>query len=282
MKYTVSEKMSIFITFYVRMFINIFRLSTWSPFLFLAGIQTIFLILITNFNLPGFASLIMPLLKLILPVSLIHYPQYYLAAPMIYSLIDSFILGPSIWLIAVAAAIYKLNESYDGEKISLAQSKNVALSIYSKLLLLWLIQTALMVAIVLIPTWWFSTLLADTPRRSLAAKFMLQMAGFGISAFMIYTIPGIIIGKKSLGKAIGDSIKICFHNLFFSFFVIFLPGIVKLIIDLLATHFAPLIIYNYNPDIILWLLYSEIAIGIFLNLFIYGTATYAYRQFEDQ
>jgi membrane-anchored glycerophosphoryl diester phosphodiesterase (GDPDase) len=184
-------------------------------------------------------------------------------------------------IMAIGAFIYKIDGYTEKKRFGMAGAFGKARSVYGRLFLLWLIQMMTMVLVVLIPAWWFSTLLSDAPRRTFAMKFAFQLVGFGIAGFFVYAIPAIILNRKTLGRAIAESIKICFHNIFFSFFIIFLPGMVKLTLDILTTQMAPVIINQFNPDLIVWILYTEAIVGIFLNLFIYGAATQAFRQLAD-
>jgi hypothetical protein len=276
----VMEKLNLFVSIYIAQFINIFRITAWLPFLVLAAFQFTGLVIITNLNLPGFKTIIFPVLNLFMPERLFHYPVYYLAAPQAYSIYDTFILGPTISILATGMAICRLGGFHERRFDPLSRCRQIALRNYGRLFLFWLIQIVILLVITLIPVNLAAPYAYGSPRFALMVKVLLQMTGFGLSALLIYTIPAMLIGNKSLGAGLRQSLKLCSHNLFFTYFIIFLPGMIKIGFDLLTTNFAQYIITKDNPEIIIWALFVNIGTGIFLNLFIYGTAAYAYKELQ--
>ena len=272
------ENIGLFITLYIRTFTNLIKIKLWTPFLILAIFQVLGLIAALDFNVPPFKWVIHPILSRFLPDGVFHYPQFYLALPFVYSIIDNFILGPTIWMITLGATVNLLIGAYLGRARSIGSSYGLAFALYGKLFLYWLILVALQVAFVLIPTWYFTANLPESPRLELAIKLLFQFIGFGISAFLIYTIPAMVRKKTGLFQALWRSVKLCFRNPFFSYFIVLLPAGIKLIIDLLVTNFAVWIIYRYNPEVIANLLLIQIGLGVFLNLFTYSVATGAYEE----
>jgi hypothetical protein len=273
----VLEKINLFVSIYIAQFLNIFRVSSWLPFFVLALFQALGLILITNLDIPGFKLFIFPLLKIFLPESVFHYPTYYLAAPDAYALFDNLLLGPTIWVITIAAATYKLAGLRMGQALSLGDGYKNALGIYGRLIILWFIQMILIGIVISIPSRIMAPYVYESPRFTIFVKILIQLAGFFIMALLIYTIPGMVIAQKRLGPAIANSLKLCYHNFFFTFFIIFVPGVLRIILDILTTNLGPGIINQRNPEIIVWTMFSNVGLGIFLNLFIYGTVAYAYH-----
>jgi hypothetical protein len=87
-----------------------------------------------------------------------------------------------------------------------------------------------------------------------------------------------MIAGKGLGRAISESLRLCWKNFFLTFFIIFIPAFPKAVINLILSEFSPRIIQLLNPELIIALLGIQIAIGIFINLFIYGSAVYIYKE----
>jgi hypothetical protein len=275
------EKINLFVSIYIAQFLNIFRITAWLPFFVLATFQSAGLIIITTLNLPGFKTFIFPVLNIFMPEQLFHYPIYYLAAPQAFSIYDTFILGPTLSILAFGLAVCRLGGFHERRFDALSKCRKIAAQNYGKLLLYWLIQTAILLIVIMIPATLIEPYAYGSPRFALIIKIALQLIGFAVISLFIYSIPAILIGKKSLAQGIRQSLKLFGRNVFFTYFVVLVPGIVKIGFDLLTTNFAQYIITEDNPEIIIWALFVSIGSGIFLNLFIYGTAAYAYKEFTS-
>jgi hypothetical protein len=272
------EKVNLFISIYIAQFLNIFRITAWLPFLVLGILQLIGLIIITNLNLPVFKTVVFPVLNIFMPERLFHYPIYYLAAPQAFSIYDTLILGPTVSVLAIGIAICRLGGFHERRFDSLSVCRKKAVENYGKLLIFWAIQTALLFAVILIPANFMEPYAYGSPRFAAIVKIILQLAGFVVSALLIYAIPAMLVGGKSLRDSIGQSLKLFFRNPIFTYFIILLPGTIKICFDLLTTNFAQYIITRDNPEIIIWALFISIGTNVFLNLFIYGTAVYSYKE----
>jgi len=278
---SVLGKINLFLSIYIAQFLNIFRISAWLPFLALAAFQMAGLLLITNFNFFGFKIIVFPVLNIFLPESVFHYPTYYLAAPQAYALFENYLLGPTIWIITIAAATYKLGGLNRGISYALKEGYKKALGVWGWLAFLWLIEMMLVGIVLTAPVRFVAPFAYQSPRFAIFLKTVLQMAGFVVLALFVYAIPSMIIGQKRFGAAIVQSLGLCFHNFFFTFFIIFIPGMVRIGLDLLTSNFAPTIINQQNPEIILWAMFLNIGLGIFLNLFTFGAAAYAYQELSS-
>ncbi len=278
MKYSALDKINSFLNIYYRMFGNILRFSAWSPFLIPAIFQTIGLLLLIDYGRPVSGTFIYPLLKTLLPAAALHYPNYYLALPLVFAAYDDWLLGPSFWLIAIGAVTISVGAIYYKRKIGLSEAVKTAAGRYGLLLGFWIIQMILMTIFVHLPTRWIMVTLTGYFLRTLAARIVLQGVGFVISAFMLYTIASILLDDNGLFKSLKISAKLWRSNILFTFFLVALPGSVKLILDILTSSFAPNIIDRGNPELIIWLLFMKIVLGVFLGLFQYGAAVYAYKE----
>jgi hypothetical protein len=278
MRLSALDKINLFATVYGRMFAAILRFGTWSGFFFLALIQFLGLLALARFYMPGLYQIVFPILSAFVPNIMFHYPQYYVALPSVYSGFDSFILGPTFWIILSAFAVYKLGGYYSGERCPAGEGFKTAFRAYLPLLIFWAVETGLVLAAVLIPSQIAADLVAGSPRRKMAMNAGLQFFAFGISAFLIYTIPGIILDGKGVRSAMADSIRFCRKNFFLTYFIVLVPGSLRVVSETFLAHFSPRIVKMLNPELIIYILISQIVLGIFINLFIYGTAVFIYRE----
>jgi hypothetical protein len=280
-KFTALDKINLFISIYGRMFIAIFRFSWWSPFFILALIQLLGFLGLLWYYLPGWIHIIQPTLKLFLPERAFHFPQYYLVFPGVYTIFEIVILGPTLWVILSAAAVIRLGGHYSRKKLPLKECLARARAAYLPLLGVWLIETLLVLGILSLPSLLMESVMYGSPNMSAAISFVMQSLAFVISAALLYTIPAIVLDKKGLGEAIANSVGIFFGNFFLTYFIIFIPGFIRIILNILLTDYAQRIIVDLNPELIPLLLFGEIVLGIFINLFIYGSTVFVYREMSD-
>lgn len=278
MKYSPLDKVNLFLNIYGRMFAAIFRFRTWAGFLVLALFQAAGLFILARFYLPGIYTIIYPVISAFIPPIMLHYPQYYLSLTSIYSGFDDFILGPTIWVICSAWAVYNLGRYYDPQSRLAGDGLRTAFKAYLPLLLFWALETALVFGVLALPTQLAGRFAFGSPRRRMAFQFGTRVIAFCFSAFLVYTIPGIVLRARSLGRAVRESIGLCARNFFLTFFIIFIPGLFRVGLDIILSSFSPRIIKYLNPELILLILLIEIALGIFINLFIYGSAVFAYEE----
>ncbi|UCC79732.1 MAG: hypothetical protein JSW64_15955, partial [Candidatus Zixiibacteriota bacterium] len=239
MRYSPLGKINFFITSYARLFAGIVKISNWFPFLILALFQAAGLLAFSKFYVSGLNQILFPLLSKLFPPAIFHYPQYYLALPYIYSGYNDFILGPTVWVIMSAAAVFML-EGYRKEvKSSFGEGLGKAFKSYMPLLLFWILETAIVFAAVLVLNLAFKDMAAGSPRASFVFKFGFKLFAFILSAFLLYTIPGIIISSKRLGEALKDSIRLCGSNFFLTYFILAIPASMGAVIDLFVSGFSP-------------------------------------------
>ena len=278
MKYKSLDKLNLLVNIYGRMFAAIFRFGTWSGFFILAVFQAIGLFALVKFYLPGLFQIINPVLSYFVPETMLHYPQYYLALPSVYSAFDNFLLGPTVWVFLSAFAVYKLNGYYSKDKNPAGDGLRNARSAYFKLLIFWVLETGLVLLAMILPARIAASMVVGSPDAKIAMNLGLQFFAYGISAFLIYTIPGVVIRSKNLWSAVIDSISLCKRNFFLTFFIVFIPNIIRILSDFILTEFSARIVKLLNPELIVVILGIQIFLGIFVNLFIYGSAVFVYRE----
>jgi hypothetical protein len=255
------DKINLFAGIYVKLFAGIFRFSWWSPFFLYAIFQMAGFLALLWYYVPGLSVIIYPILSAFMPSSVFHYPQYYLALPSLYATYESFLLGITVWIILTATAVYRLAGIYAGKLPGLKDGIARALRSYLPLLGVWLLQTVLVIAILYIPNLLLKDMMAGSPKFSAVINVFFELIGLVVTSMLIYSVPGIIIDRKSLARAI-----------------VFIPGLLHIIFDLLLTNFAPTIISRLNPGLIPDIMSVSIIVGIFINLFIYGAAVFAYKR----
>jgi hypothetical protein len=280
-KLSFLDKLNMFVSIYGQLFISIFRFSWWSPFFIYAIFQTIGFLALLWYYAPILSATVYPIISLFLPSNAFHYPQYYLALPSLYATYESLILGVTVWIVLVAAAVYRFSGIYAGKVPVLRDSISLALRSYLPLLLVWLIETVLVIIILYVPSHLLKSMIADSPNRAALVDIIFEMIGLGVTAMLIYAVPGIILDRKKVWPAIRDSISLFLRNIIFTYSIVFFPSFLRIIMNLLLTSYAPKIITILNPELIPAIMFVYIFAGIFINLFIYGAAVFAYKRMAD-
>lgn len=281
-KYSAIEKINLFISIYGRLLAAIFRPSWWLPFLLYGFVQALGLAGLVWYYAPVWINIIYPILSSFFPEPVFHYPQYYLALPSIYSAYDSFVLGPTIWIICLGAAIHVLGGAYSGQQRPLGDGIRLSLRSYPQMIIAWLIEMLLIILILYLPAHFLQRYLVGSPNRILVISLFLQFVAFGVSGMLLYTIPGIILDGRKVGPAIKDSLGLFFGNMFLSYFIVFLPSVIRLILSTLLGNFSARIVELLNPGLIPTLIFVQIIVGIFINLFIYGAAVFVYKEMRSE
>jgi hypothetical protein len=277
---TLLDKLNLFLSLYGRLFSGLARFSWYSPFFILALFQLLGMAMFLWYYAPVWIDIIRPIFGLFVPAQAFHYPQYYLVLPTIYAGYESFILGPTLWIILLAVGVYRLDGVFAGKKPSLQEGFNVALQRYLRLLVVWFIETVLVFLILFVPSMLLRDMTAGSPNMSAGIGAVLQIAGFLVTAMLIYATVGIVVEDKRIGDAIMDGIVAFFRYPILTFSIIFIPNILRLILNTLLSDYAPRIISLMNPDLIPAILALYIISGIFVNYFVYGAAVALYRQLE--
>ncbi|UCE66438.1 MAG: hypothetical protein JSU85_00055 [Candidatus Zixiibacteriota bacterium] len=281
MRYSPLDKINFFITTYGKLFASILKIPNWLPFLILALFQAAGLLAFSKFYMGGLNQVLFPVLSKIFPPAIFHYPQYYLALPAIYSGYSAFILGPTVWVIMSAVAVYKLGGYKKGIKHTFGGGLDRAFKSYLPLFLFWIIETVIVFAVLWILTIALKDYVAGSPRVKFMFEYGFQLFAYIFSAFLLFTIPGIVISGKKLGGALKGSIRLCGSNFFLTYFIIAIPASAGAMIDLFVSGFSSQIITLFNPELVAVLLYIRIGLGIFINLFIYGAAVFVYDEMSE-
>jgi hypothetical protein len=280
-QFSYLDKVNLFAGIYARLFGGIFRFSWWSPFFLYALFQMIGFLALLWYYAPGLSAIVYPLLSSLLPPGVFHYPQYYLALPSIFASYQDYLLGITVWIVLTAAAVYRLGGIYAGKRLTLKDGIVRALRSYLPLFAIWLLETVLVIAILYVPNLLLKNRMAGSPKFSAVINVFFELIGLVATSMLIYSVPGIILDRKGLARAVGDSISLFFDNMIFTYSIVAIPGFLHIILNLLLSNFAPTIISRFNPELIPDIMLFYIVSGIFINLFIYGAAVFGYKRITE-
>jgi hypothetical protein len=274
------DKISLFLSVYSQLVMSLLKISWYSPFLIIAVFQLLGMAMFLWFYAPVLISIIKPILSLFVPAQAFHYPRYYLALPAIYAGYETFILGPTIWILMLVVVIRRLDGAFTRQWLTMQEGFGIAFDRYFRLLFIWFIETVLVLVILYVPSVVLKDMMRSSPNMSAGIGVILQAAGLLVTAMLIYGVVGVVLDNKGVGEAIIDGIIGFFRYPLMTFSIIFIPNILRLVLNALLSDFAPRIIGLLNPDLIPVIMVFYIITGIFINFFIYGAAVLLYRRLE--
>ncbi len=265
------EHLNRLIGFYITLLKTVHKLKIWWPFFLYALIQLCVLLLCSNYSHPSLYPTLSPLIGLIggLEARIFsHYPGMYLMLPIVFQwgkLIVSLVFeGLAVGLtVTLFLNVYNMD---GGRKIS------ETFRFWPQLFAGWLIITLILFAV----NWYIPPLLIDyvrgSPRRRLLFDFSLKGLTIAIYSLFIYTLPALIIFKKSLMSALGYSFKMFVRHPFYSFFLALIPYLLSLPTSYLSGQ-AEIIILKFRPELIFYILLAGIIVDMIINYTLAGTVT---------
>jgi hypothetical protein len=279
---TLLQKINLFFSVYLEALKSLKKPLLWVPFILFALAQFLLLLALVNFYAPFISFVFIPIIKKIMGEFVLHYPVYFLFLPKIFSranLLLSGILG----IIALGWATYLFFSYFLPDKrVELKEGLKTAFSRYLLLLVIWIIETVVILA-------WF-LFLSRAGRGFVGGSFKKELAFeiFGLCSGVVFyglfafTIPAIILGGRNIFTALGLSISIYIRNFFSTYFFVLLPNLLTLPFTFLNRNTA-FLISKFNPEVIILMLILEIAISMIANYILISTLTrfYLYDQGLD-
>jgi hypothetical protein len=238
------------------------RIKIWLPLIILFAFQIVLLYKLVNFHYPPWGIVLVPLLKALLPERVLHYPQYYLALPFIYNLTNLVVVG-LLSIFTNSMVIWLVTSRYLDNKLSLKGAFSRAVNRFGHLFLIWLINTALVAAILILPAFLLSGWIEGSPRRLMFIQTVSFVAGVLISGLFAYCFNLILISNISWLKSVKRNFEIFRRNFFSTCFFIGIPGLISWGYGLVVSN-TPLLMSKFRPETIPLLL----GLGSLLNLLV--------------
>lgn len=241
------------------------------PFIIVAFLEGLALELIYFFPRRPVADIAAPLIRKFFGQGFMHYPANFVILPKLFFYAEVAIyvfLG--VFLAGISVNIFK------NIKMGVTQKTGVsvknALRPYLSFLVFGIIVIALMFVLKRAGTFIFfkAVGLAAGELPQILSRLIpfiftlfLFMSNIILQAFLVLTIPIIVIKKKSLIRALGGSVNLAFHNFSSIFALVFFPFLIYLPVTLLKSD-IPKLINRTFPEMTLWI----IAVGILLAAFV--------------
>lgn len=237
------------------------RLSTFVPFFLYAMLQTALLFSLVNFSQAPFSNLFIPVIRKLFGEPALHYPNFYLVLSPLYSQINIVFSG-LIGIVIIGMATYVFAGAFKNERCSISKSFRVTIPKYGILFIIWIIETAFTLLMVIGLPMLLKNLLQ--PAYSIGRVFDMIGLLFAIivASFFAYTTVLIILDRQKLGAALKNTFSIFKRNSITTFILIAVPTLIYFPINFF-TGKAPVLINKFSPEMIILIL----GVGIFISFF---------------
>ena len=248
----------------------------WVPFLAIAVVQILALLLVLNFHQQFLSPLLVPLVKGFAGPTAIHYPNFYLALPIIFSRV-SLILSVLLTCLMVGAAVVLFAQAFGRAEHmkpwKVAKKRYPALFIATLILALALFGVPYLT--LLLPK---DLLLANSMVRW-GMRGVLLLLSILIQTFLVYAAAWVLLRNERALKAVADSIRLSGSTFVPTFVIVALPAVLLYPLSFLDSR-ADLFVTKFRPEavtglilvqIVLELLFGFLVIGAVTRIFIYQT-----------
>lgn len=250
------------------------------PFLIIAFLEGLALELLYFSTRRPISIIAEPIIRKYFGENSLHYPGNLLVLPDLFYYVDIAIyIFVNIFLIAISINIVKNIKMNLPVKIS-ALIKNASKQ-YLSFVIFGIIMICLIAPLKGLNLFVFSKLTSfglkhlpgiGTQPYYIGLLFSLFLSNIILQAFLVLTIPIMVIEKKPFIKALGGSINLGFRNFFSLFSLIFLPFLLYFPISLLKIGSTKLAEKTF-PEIILYVMAAGIILGVLIDCFVYICAS---------
>jgi len=245
------------------------QFRTWAPFLVLILLQGLLLVLLTFFYEPLTAWFAVPFVQAAASEQALHYPQFFLVLPGIFSragvwldwLVGSLLYGAAFLLIWRAAA----GQPVEGSWAQAGRS-------YGKLLLV-------RVPPILFALFLLFVLPAILPggeggirgNRLRLLRYGSFAFGVTIEALFVYAPLAVVVLGRPAGRAIRDSFTMLARVPLTTFLIVLVPNLVQVPVSAVLRR-SDSVVRSLAPEVVVWLVAGSILVYAVINYFILASA----------
>jgi len=141
------------------------------------------------------------------------------------------------------------------------------------------LSTALAQAASRVPLHYLGHLAEDSPAKFRLVRLGMVALVVAVQALFVYSVPGIVAGRRRLGPAVGGSLRLAVRQPLATYLIVGVPALLELVPAWLARQ-GHVIAVSFTPELLLgvmlvWiamiLLASYATIGAATRLFIHST-----------
>ena len=248
----------------------------WLPFAAIAGIQVIAFAMILNFHRGILSTFVAPVITGFAGPASTHYPNFYLALPIVFSRV-SLILSVLVTCIMVGAAIVLFAQAFG--RVEYMSAWKVARKRYPALLIATLILAVCLFAVPYLSLLFPRDAMLGNGMVRWGVRGLLLLLSVLVQSFLIYAAAWIILRNEQALKAVADSFRLTRSTFLPTFVIVALPAVLLYPLSFLDSR-ADLFVTKFRPEavaglillqIFLELLFGFLLVGATTRIFIYQT-----------
>lgn len=262
------DKLNFLISTYGRLFVAMFNVRLWPPFLIYFIVMLLLVFIIHSMFSPLLSGWVIPLAVAASSEAALHYPQH---LQLLLSIFEWFNFVPSVLLqsLLMTAAMLMFAAYYSREKVSFRKSLRQAASYYPKILLIWIINFILIYVLFKTLPSLFREYTGGSPRRLMALVIGMQGLSVLLTALFVYVLPYLVIKKRAFWRCFSGSFSLFFKNFFTTYFFVLIPQTLIIALVLLLQN-QDMIIEKFHPRVLVGLTYLYVFLLAVIDFFIYG------------
>ncbi|MEW5923140.1 MAG: hypothetical protein AB1746_04060 [Candidatus Zixiibacteriota bacterium] len=237
----------------------------WLPLLVYTLSQFAILLIFKSYVSPVVYPILSPLIALLgksTETLFSQYPGLYIALPYVYQwakiifgvIFEGLVIGLTIMLLLRFAA---------PRHTDVPTSRSV-IGRWPRLLIVWTVVTAVIVAANIILPELFRSYLEGSPRRVAAFDVIMRLAALLLYAVFMYAVPSIIVYKNNIINAFKTTFVIFLRYPIFSFFLALLPYLLTVPTAYLANQ-SGAIVSKFSPELVFYILTAGLIIDMVVN-----------------
>ncbi len=266
---TPLEKFNFFLSTYGRMFVALFNVRLWPPFLLYLIVMMLIVLGVQSMFSPLLSGWLIPLATWLVGDNILHYPQHLAYLPYTFQMLN---LVPSLLLesLLTAAGVLMFVAYFRQQSPAFGSSVRAASKYYPKIVLIWLVNVVLIYLLFKFLPGLFKDFVNGSPRREMALMIGLQGLSALLSALFIYAIPYLVVRNRSLGTCFAGSFSLFFKHFFTTYFLVGIPQFVTLFL-VIPLQSADTIVLKFNPGVVLLLTYGMAVMFALTSFFTTGS-----------
>ena len=275
-----GEKFKRLVWLWAQCFKSMRNVSTFVPFLLYGLVQVILLYSLINFNQSPFSSYLIPIIRKFFGEAALHYPNFFYILAPFYSQVN-LILSGLIGVIIIGMGTHLFAVTFNGSKSTLGQAIKSTMPRYGLLFIVWILESALTIAMIIGVPWILNKLLQPEYRISRFIELGGLLLGIAMASIFAYTTALIVLDKQKLLRTLSQTFSIFKKNSITTFLLIAIPTFLYFPINFL-TRKSVVLITKFSPEIIVLLLSTGVFISFISSYFQIGTITRFYLLLKEK
>jgi hypothetical protein len=263
------EKLNFFLSTYGRMFVALFNVRLWPPFLLYLIVMMLIVLAIQSMFSPLLSGWLIPLATWLVNDSVLHYPQHLAYMPYTFQMLN---LVPSLLLesLLTAVGVLMFVAYFRQQRLSFSLSLASARKFYPKIAIIWLVNVVLIYLLFRFLPGLFRNFVHGSPRREIALMIGMQGLSALLSALFIYAIPLLVVRGRSLVDSFAGSFRLFFKSFFTTYFFVGIPQFLTLFL-IIPLQSADTIVIKFNPGVVLLMTYGMTVMFALTSFFTTGS-----------